>query len=168
MLPWFRAHPTALPLGHIVANSSPHRRHRTARGDHAVGSRGVLTRGRKQVVGVVVAAMTVSVGLAGLTATPAAAADTIAFRASAQSAGNQPTQRVTIPASVQATDGLLLFVTTQQGRRRHARHRPGWTLVGTRLASTDTETYLYSKVAVAARRRPERRPSPSPRPPRRP
>ncbi len=100
-------------------------------------------------MGLVVAAMALSVGFTGLTASPAAAADDISFRASAQSAGNKTTHSVTIPASVRAGDGLLLFVT----RNNVAGSVPtlaGWTRVDTRLARTDTQTILYSRVATAA------------------
>ncbi len=78
-------------------------------------------------------------------ATPSAAADTISFRASTQAAWNQTTARVTIPAAVQASDGMLLFVTTNTDVTLTA--PAGWTLEGTRLSNVDTETTLYSKVA---------------------
>lgn len=78
-------------------------------------------------------------------ATPSAAADTITFRAATQAAWNQTTARVTIPATVQATDGMLLFVTTNTDVTLTP--PAGWTLEGTRLSNVDTETTLYSKVA---------------------
>jgi hypothetical protein len=53
----------------------------------------------------------VALGLSVLPVTPAAAADVISFRASAQSAATQTTHRVTIPTAVRETDALLLFVT---------------------------------------------------------
>ncbi|GAB6985657.1 PKD domain-containing protein [Nocardioides pyridinolyticus] len=80
--------------------------------------------------------------------TPAQAADAITFRASAQAAWNQTTARVTIPASVRETDGMLLFVTANTNATVTT-PPAGWTLVGSRLASTDTETFLYSRVATA-------------------
>jgi hypothetical protein len=81
---------------------------------------------------------------------PAAnAADNITFRASAQSAANQQVHRVTIPAAVRETDGLLLFVTSNRALGQVVATPAGWTLEGTRQSSTDTETRLYSKVATA-------------------
>ena len=71
---------------------------------------------RTKIAKVVVATLLATLGLAGLTATPAAAADTITFRAAAQAVVNQPALRVTIPASVRETDGMLLFVTTNKAR----------------------------------------------------
>ena len=56
---------------------------------------------------------------------------------------------MTIPASVRETDGLLLFVTSNKALASVTTTPAGWTLVGTRLSSTDTETILYSKVAAA-------------------
>jgi PKD repeat protein len=85
----------------------------------------------------------------GLAASPAAATDVISFRASAQAVFNQPTARVTIPANVRATDGMLLFVTSNKSLASVTTAPAGWTLEGSRLASTDTETILYSKVAAA-------------------
>ncbi|CAM3679408.1 PKD domain-containing protein [Nocardioides zeicaulis] len=93
-------------------------------------------------VGALVAAL---VGIV-TTATPSTAADTISFRASAQAAWNQTTARVTIPASVQASDGMLLFVTTNTDVTLTP--PAGWTLEGTRLSNVDTETTLYSRVAA--------------------
>jgi large repetitive protein len=88
--------------------------------------------------------------LAAMLAFPGAslAADTITFRAGAQAAWNQTTARVTIPAAVSDTDGMLLFVTTNKNVNITS-PPAGWTLEGTRLASTDTETTLYSKQAAA-------------------
>jgi PKD repeat protein len=104
-------------------------------------------RARKNVVGLVLRTLIVALGLSVLTVTPAAAADVISFRASAQSAATQTTHRVTIPATVRETDALLLFVT---GNRANpvAATPTGWTRVGSQL-DTDTETVLYSKVAAA-------------------
>ena len=76
------------------------------------------------------------------------AADTITFRASAEAAWNQTTARVTIPSTVRDTDGMLLFVTTNKNVNITT-PPAGWTLEGTRLSSTDTETTLYGKQAVA-------------------
>ena len=61
-------------------------------------------------VGAVVAVSASLLAVVGL-APAANAADTIAFRASAEAFFNQPSARVTIPASVRETDGMLLFVT---------------------------------------------------------
>jgi hypothetical protein len=115
--------------------------------DHNSG--GNRMRGRKSIFRLVLATVTVSLGVTGLTALPAAAADNISFRASAQAAFNQPTARVTIPANVQATDGMLLFVTKNNASATITTPPAGWTLEGTRLSNTDTETSLYSKVAAA-------------------
>lgn len=81
-------------------------------------------------------------------APPSAAADVIAFRASAQVAANVSTARVTIPAEVQESDGMLLFVTTNVANAI-ATPPDGWTLEGTRQAGSDTQTTLYSRVAAA-------------------
>ena len=104
-------------------------------------------RARKNVVGLVLTSLIMTLGASVLTATPAAAADVISFRASAQSAATQTTHRVTIPTTVRETDALLLFVT---GNRANpvAATPAEWTRVGSRL-DTDTETILYSKVAAA-------------------
>ena len=107
---------------------------RTTRGSVAVAA-----------VGAMVAAL---FALLGVTASPAAAADTIAFRAAAQASWNQPTARVTIPASVEATDGMLLFVTTNLDVNITT-PPAGWTLEGTRLSNVDTKTTLYSRAAAA-------------------
>jgi PKD repeat protein len=102
---------------------------------------------------VAVAAVAAMVGallaVLGLTTAPAVAADNIAFRASAEASFNQATARVTIPASVRATDGMLLFVTSNKALASVTTPPEGWTVEGTRLSSTDTETILYSKVATA-------------------
>lgn len=111
------------------------------------GTRGVRRRAAVAVatVGAVVATV---VGVVATTSPPAAAADTITFRAATQAAWNQTTARVTVPTSVQAGDALLLFVTTNKDLA--ATTPPtGWTVEGTRLANVDTETTLYSKVATA-------------------
>ena len=107
-------------------------------------------RTRIRRVGVVIGATLAC--LVALVTVPSAvsAADNITFRASAQAAANQITHRVTIPASVRETDGLLLFVTSNKSLASVVQTPAGWTLVGSRLSSTDTETILYSKVATAA------------------
>ncbi len=89
-----------------------------------------------------------TLAVVGLSASPAAAADVIAFRASAEVAVNQSTARVVIPSSVLATDGMVLFVTTNVATEI-VTPPAGWTLEGTRLAGSDTRTTVYSKVAVA-------------------
>ena len=85
----------------------------------------------------------------GLTAPPAVAADTIAFRASAEAFYNQPSARVTIPATVRETDGMLLFVTKNNATATITTPPAGWAAEGSIRSSTDTETFLYSRVAVA-------------------
>src|SRR5215207_8629880 len=112
-------------------------------GDHVPSAR----IHRKNIVGLVLSSLMVALGLSVLPTTPAAAADVISFRASAQSAATQTTHRVTIPATVRETDALLLFVT---GNRANpvAATPADWTRVGSQL-DTDMETILYSKVAAA-------------------
>jgi len=105
-------------------------------------------RARKNVVWLVLTSLIMTLGASVLTATPAAAADVISFRASAQSAATQTQHRVTIPATVRETDALLLFVTSNKVPSVAATPA-GWTRVGSQLDGTDTETILYSKVAAA-------------------
>ena len=76
-------------------------------------------------------------------------ASTIGFRGSATSSSNSTIQRVTEPAAVAAGDTLLLFATSNTATSV-ATPPTDWTLVGTRMSSTDTQTLLYSKVASAA------------------
>ncbi len=110
-----------------------------------------LLAGGLATFGVPLIATTVATVALGTAFAPAAsAADTITFRASAQSAANQQNQRVTIPAAVRDTDSLLLFVSSNKSLASVTATPAGWTRVGSRLSSTDTETILYSKVAVAA------------------
>jgi PKD repeat protein len=99
-------------------------------------------------VAAVLAMVATLLAMIGLAAPPAAAVDTISFRAGAQATWNQTTARVTIPSNVRETDGMLLFVTTN--RNATVTTPPsGWTLVDSRLTGTDMETFLYSRVAVA-------------------
>ena len=115
-----------------------------------IGSTTVARSARGGVAVTAVAAVVAALfAVIGLTATPAVAADNITFRASSQSAANSVTHRVTIPAAVRETDALLLFVTSNKPLASVAQTPAGWTRVGTRLSSTDTETILYSKVAAA-------------------
>lgn len=115
-----------------------------------IGSRRVARSVRSGVAVTGVSAMAAALfAVIGLTATPAVAADNIAFRASSQAAANQVTHRVTVPAAVRETDALLLFVTSNKALASVAQTPAGWTLVGSRLSSTDTETILYSRVASA-------------------
>jgi PKD repeat protein len=76
------------------------------------------------------------------------AAPEVTFRASAVTAANVVTPKVTVPASVQAGDAMLLFVTTNS---LNAVTTPpaGWDLAGTQQSSTDVRTLLYTKVATA-------------------
>jgi large repetitive protein len=114
-----------------------------------MGSLKVVRAGRgRMAVAAVLATLASLLAVIGIAASPASAVDSITFRASAQATWNQTTARVTIPASVRETDGMLLFVTAN--RNATVTTPPaGWTFVGSRLASTDTETFLYSRVAVA-------------------
>ncbi|MGZ6753987.1 MAG: PKD domain-containing protein, partial [Nocardioides sp.] len=100
-------------------------------------------------VAAVVALVATLLALVGVTLAPASAVDTIAFRAGDQAAYNQATARATIPATVRAGDALLLFVTSNKALASVTTDPAGWTRLGTRLASTDTETILYSRVATA-------------------
>ena len=115
-----------------------------------MGSQTVVRTGRRSVsVAAVIAVLAALLAMIGLGSAPAYAADTITFRAGAQAAFNQPTARVTIPATVRETDGMLLFVTSNQAGVQITTPPAGWTLEGTRQSSTDTVTTLYSKVAAA-------------------
>jgi PKD repeat protein len=76
-------------------------------------------------------------------------ASDIGFRASVTASTNSATQRVTEPANVAAGDTLLLFATSNTATSV-ATPPAGWTLQGSRLSSTDTQTLLYSKVADAS------------------
>lgn len=114
------------------------------------GSHARVRGARRNVAVTAVLTMVVALFAAlGSTALPAFAADTITFRASAQASFNQPTARVTIPTAVRETDGMLLFVTSNKALASVTTPPDGWTLEGSRLSSTDTETVLYSKVAAA-------------------
>ncbi len=104
---------------------------------------------RWSAIGAVGAMVASLLAVLGLTSAPAFAADTIAFRAGTESAANLSTHRVTIPAAVRETDGMLLFVTKNNAAATMSSPPAGWTLEGTRRSNTDTETTLYSKVAVA-------------------
>ena len=69
--------------------------------------------------------------LVGLVTSPAVAADNITFRAGAS--GRRRTRsphRVTIPAAVRETDGLLLFVTSNKALASVVATPAGWTLGG--------------------------------------
>jgi len=115
-----------------------------------IGSRTGSASGRRGVALAAVAAMVATLfAMLGMTASPAAAADVITFRAATEATWNQTTARVTIPAAVREGDGMLLFVTTNKALSATTTPPAGWTLEGTRLASTDTETTLYSRVAAA-------------------
>jgi PKD repeat protein len=76
-------------------------------------------------------------------------ASDIGFRASVTASTNSATQRVTEPATVAAGDALLLFATSNTAASV-ATPPAGWTLQGSRLSSTDTQTFLYSKVAAVS------------------
>src|SRR6478735_2590466 len=97
---------------------------------------GVRVARRCVTVVAVSAVVTALLAVLGVTAPPAFAADTIAFRASAQATFNQPTARVTIPASVRESDAMLLFVTSNKSLASVTTDPAGWTREGTRLSST--------------------------------
>ena len=87
---------------------------------------------RSVAVAAVVSMVATVLAAVGLTASPASAADVITFRAGAQATYNQPTARVTIPAAVRETDGMLLFVTKNNAAATVTVPPAGWTLEGTR------------------------------------
>ncbi|MGY2701895.1 PKD domain-containing protein [Nocardioides sp. HB32] len=105
---------------------------------------------RSRIAALVALAVTAALLVVGFAAAPATAVDTISFRAGTQATFNQPTARVTIPATVRAGDVMLLFVTSNKALASVTTDPAGWTRLGTRLASTDTETILYTRVAVAS------------------
>ncbi len=110
---------------------------------------GLRMRGSKHIIGVLTGALVATMGAAGLGAAPASAAiHTVAFRGSTSATATVATQRVVVPATVQAGDGMLLFATTSTVVTVTVAP-DGWTLVGTRLSSSDTRTNLYKKVAAA-------------------
>lgn len=115
-----------------------------------IGSQTVMRSARRSLVAVALGAMVASLlAVLGIAAPPAQAADSIAFRASAQATWNQTTARVTIPSGVLESDGMLLFVTANTNATITT-PPDGWTLVGSQLAVTgDAETFLYSRVAAA-------------------
>ena len=121
------------------------------RGRHlAISSLEQRGRGVKVALRSLVTAVVAAVAFAGLVALPASAAvETITFRASASSALTLATHRVTIPASVQAGDGMLLFATVNT-LETVTTPPAGWTLVGEQQSNTDTKTFAYKKAAVAA------------------
>ena len=112
-----------------------------------IGSRTRQSTGRGGVAvvaagGVVAAALSVVT----LTAAPALGADTITFRSAAEAAWNQTIARVSVPSATMEGDGMLLFVTTNKDVSFTT--PTGWTREGSRPATTDTETTLFSKQAV--------------------
>ncbi|WP_280530158.1 PKD domain-containing protein [Nocardioides dongkuii] len=114
-----------------------------------IGSRNARGLRGGVAAAVVTAVVAALLGVTGYVAPPAHAVDVITFRAAAEAVFNQPTARVTIPASVRAGDGMLLFVTSNKALASITVDPAGWTREGSRLASTDTETILYSRVATA-------------------
>ena len=122
-----------------------------------MGSQTVVRAGRRSVsVAAVIAVLAALLAMIGLGSAPAYAADTITFRAGAQAAFNQPTARVTIPATVRETDGMLLFVTSEPGRGQITTPPAGWTLEGTRQSSTDTDDDPLQQGRRGQRCRPQR------------
>jgi large repetitive protein len=115
-----------------------------------IGSQAVVRNRRSHVaLAAVVTMVAALLAVLGLTATPAAAADNISFRAAAQASFNQTTARATIPSSVLANDGMLLFVTVNSNVTV-ATPPAGWNLEGQQAnANNDIQTFVYSRVAVA-------------------
>jgi PKD repeat protein len=94
--------------------------------------------------------VTDNLGLASSVAThdvDVSAAPEVGFRDAAAFSGNAVTNKVTIPASVQSGDALLLFVTTNSTTAVNSAPA-GWTAAGTQTSGADTRTLLYTKVAT--------------------
>ncbi len=109
---------------------------------------GLRMRGRKHIIGALLAGLVASMGVVALAAAPASAAvKPVVFRGQATTTSVVADPRVVIPASVLAGDALLLFATTNT--LVTATTPAGWTLEGRQQSNTDTQTFLYSKVAVA-------------------
>ncbi len=71
----------------------------------------------------------------------------VTFRAAGSSATNVARPSVTIPASVQTGDTLVLFATTN--RNATMTTPAGWTPLGTRLDGTDLESWAFTRTAPA-------------------
>jgi PKD repeat protein len=71
----------------------------------------------------------------------------IAFRAAVTATANSNVAKLTVPASVQAGDAMLLFATTNSNTSVTT-DPAGWTFMGEQISGTDTRTRFYSKVAV--------------------
>ena len=72
----------------------------------------------------------------------------IGFRASATASLNQTNHKITVPASTQAGDAMLLFVTTNS--LQDITSAPaGWTLAGVQESGAELRTTLFTKVATA-------------------
>jgi PKD repeat protein len=81
-------------------------------------------------------------------AAPPPVTNPIAFRATAGNQVNATSASVTVPASVQPGDGLVLVMTSNSNTVTYG-DPAGWTLVGS-ASTTGITTRVYSKVATAA------------------
>ncbi len=78
-----------------------------------------------------------------------APAGTVAFRAAAGTNGNSLLSTVTVPATVQPGDAMVL-ITTSNNPGAVINGPTGWTLVdGANDATTSTQSYLWTRTAVA-------------------
>ena len=117
---------------------------------------GLLAAGMT-ALGLPALATTAAIVAAGVALAPAAsAADSIAFRASTQVAFNAASSRVTIPAAVRETDGMLLFVTKNTAAASVTTPPAGWTLEGTRQSQHRHADPAVQQGGGSQRRRPER------------
>ncbi|MGN6302716.1 MAG: PKD domain-containing protein [Angustibacter sp.] len=83
-------------------------------------------------------------------AAPTAAHAQTGFRASSSATASAVTRStLTIPATVQAGDTMVLFETVNVGTSVTSTDPAGWTLVGTRNNSTAITTKVYTRVAQA-------------------
>ncbi|MGZ8738647.1 MAG: hypothetical protein ACXWW7_15900, partial [Nocardioides sp.] len=109
-----------------------------------------ITRARKRIVALVVAALVAS--LSGLTLGPApqaqAAAPTLSHIGSASTAGARTSHSVRIPATVQAGDTLLVFLTVNSLSGTLG-SPAGWTLLQSREGAS-SRGRAWTKKAVAA------------------
>lgn len=113
-----------------------------------MGSRARRRFGHRRLVATVTLALLGGLVSVVALAAPAVATDTIAFRVSAEASYNQLTARLTVPDSVAEADALLLFVTKNKAAASISEAPAGWTLEGTQVSGSDTETTLFSKVAT--------------------
>jgi alpha-tubulin suppressor-like RCC1 family protein len=73
---------------------------------------------------------------------------TVTFRAAAGTDANTRTPAVVVPASVQAGDTLVLFLSAHSARTTTT--PAGWTLLGTKSDGVDITSWVFTRTAVAA------------------